>query len=95
MVLLGVECSAAACSARVEIQPNRIAATIQPHSMSLRRPIGVPGGMGPPCLTTPRAAAMAAAVARRCHASSIAEPRRAQGLGIGAGHGDQLPTPVS
>ena len=65
-------CSAAACSARVEIQPNRIAATIQPHSMSLRRPIGVPGGMGPSISTTSRAPAMAAAVARRCHASSRA-----------------------
>ena len=73
MVCSASSCSAAACWARVEIQPNRIAATSQPHSISPRRPIGVPGGMGPSCLTTPRAAAMAAAVACRCHASSIAD----------------------
>ena len=65
-------CSETACSARVAIQPNKIAATIQPHSMSPRRPIGVPGGMGPSIWMTSRAAAMAAAVARRCHASSRA-----------------------
>ena len=56
----------------IEIQPNRMAATIQPHSISLRRPTGVPGGMGPSCSTTRARAAMAAAVARRCHTSSIA-----------------------
>ena len=33
-----------ACSALVEIQPNRMAATIQPHSTSLNRPTGVLGG---------------------------------------------------
>src|SRR5262249_6419739 len=39
-------CSAAACSARLQIQANNIAARIHPHSVSLRRPIGVPGGDG-------------------------------------------------
>jgi len=63
-------CSQAACSARLLIQANSIAARTQPHSVSASRPIGVPGGMGPSSLTTPRAASMAAAVARRCHSSS-------------------------
>ena len=81
--------STAACSARVEIQPNKMAATIQPHSTSPRRPIGVPGGMGPSTLTTLRAASMAAAVARRCHASSIAD---AVGIADRAFH--STPTPA-
>ena len=62
--------SAVACWARVEIQPNRIAAAIHPHSVSDSLPTGVSGGMGPSGLTTPRAAAMAASVALRCHTSS-------------------------
>jgi hypothetical protein len=65
-------CSAAACSARVWTQPNRTAATIHPHSASESRPIGVPGGMGPPAWTTPRAPVMAT-VARRCQSFSSAD----------------------
>jgi len=60
-------CSAVACSARLEIQANRPALNIQPSSVSLNRPTGVPGGMGPSIWTTPRMAVMAAAVASRCH----------------------------
>src|SRR5262245_35915841 len=73
MVCSVSSCSAAACSARVLIQANNIAARTQPHSVSFNRPTGVPGGMGPPNLTTSRAASMVAAVARRCHSSSRAE----------------------
>src|SRR5262249_42835464 len=43
-------CSAAACSARLLIQANNIAARTQPHSVSLSRPIGVAGGVGPASL---------------------------------------------
>ena len=50
-----------------------MAARIQPHSVLLNRPTGVPGGMGPSIWTTPLAAAMAAVVASRCHRSSIAD----------------------
>jgi hypothetical protein len=60
-------CSAVACWARLLIQANSVAAKIQPHSVSLSRPIGVPGGTGPSLWTTSRAAAIAAAVASRCH----------------------------
>src|SRR5215471_5463709 len=39
--------SVVACSARLPIHANSIAAKTQPHSVSERRPIGVPGGTGP------------------------------------------------
>src|SRR5262245_50796915 len=58
---------------RLLIQANNIAASTQPHSVSLSRPIGVAGGMGPSIWTTPRAVSMEAAVARRCHSSSSAD----------------------
>src|SRR5262245_40283765 len=60
-------CSVAACSARLLIQANNSPLMIHPHSASLNRPTGVPGGMGPSIWTTLRAAAIAAAVASRCH----------------------------
>jgi hypothetical protein len=63
--------STIACSARVEIQPNKTAAISHPHSMSPSRPIGVPAGMTPSLMTL-RQPSIAARVACRCQASSIA-----------------------
>ena len=75
-VARGLLPQAEAASARLEIQANRTAAIIQPHSISVNLPIGVPGGIGPSIWMTPRAAAMAALMPSRCHAASIMAPRR-------------------
>jgi hypothetical protein len=81
-----------ACCTRVVIQPNMTPATIKPHSMLERRPIGVPGGMMP-SLTTFRAASIATRVASRCHATSSAlmegRPKSARVLRI-----VMMPTPA-
>ena len=55
------------------IDPNRTEATIEPHSILERRPIGVPGGRTQPTLTTSRAFSMAAAVDCRCQRPPMAE----------------------